>query len=244
MVPWSWWPHEDVGHTGESKLESVALFDEEPFGTPKPERLIERIIHIASNPGDLVLDSFLGSGTAAAVAQKMGRRYIGIEVGDHAVTHCAPRLHKVIDGEQGGISKAVNWAGGGGFRFYRLGAPVFDENGRLNDGIAFDVLAGHVWFSEVGAPWDGAKDGPLLGVGDKKAVALLYNGVLGDKRPASGNVLTRPVLALIREALARRALGFEGDLTVYGERSALTPASLERERITFKQTPYDVKARR
>jgi adenine-specific DNA-methyltransferase len=204
---------------------------------------MERIIHIASNPCDLVLDSFLGSGTTAAVAQKMGRRYIGIEVGDHAVTHCAPRLRKVVDGEQGGVSKAQNWTGGG-FRFYRLGEPVFDETGRLSDGIAFDVLAAHVWFSEAGEAWDHTRDGPLLGAGEARAVALLYNGVLGDKRPDGGNVLTRPVLALIREAMGRVAPDFDGDLIVYGERSALTPASLARERIVFKQTPYDVKARR
>jgi adenine-specific DNA-methyltransferase len=236
---------DEVGYNQHASAEMEAIFGEKAaFETPKPEGLLERIIHIASNPGDLVLDSFLGSGTTAAVAQKMGRRYIGIEMGDHAVTHCAPRLTRVIDGEQGGISKSVDWTGGGGFRFYRLGAPVFDESGRLNDGIAFDVLAGHVWFSEIGAPWDGGKDGPVLGVTDKRTVALLYNGVLGDKRPEGGNVLTRPVLTLIREAMARMAPGFDGDLTVYGERSALTPASLERERITFKQTPYDVKARR
>ena len=95
--------------------------NEQVFDTPKPELLVSRILHIATNPGDLVLDSFLGSGTTAAVAHKMGRHYIGIEMGDHAMTHCAPRLQKVIEGEQGGISEAVDWQGGGGFRFYRLG---------------------------------------------------------------------------------------------------------------------------
>lgn len=245
LVPTTVWDNTEVGDNREAKQEVTTLFGRDLiFSTPKPERLAMRVISIASNIGDLVLDCFLGSGTVAATAQKMGRRYIGIEVGDHAVTHCAPRLKKVIDGEQGGVSKAVGWTGGGGFRFYRLGAPVFDEAGRLNDGIAFDVLAGHVWFSETGAPWGGVKDGPLLGASGDRAVALLYNGVLGDKRPEGGNVLTRPVLALIREALHRAAPDFDGVLTVYGERSALTPASLERERIAFKQTPYDVKARR
>ena len=127
VVPQTIWVHEDVGHTQEAKKEALAFNPTEVFGTPKPERLIKRIIEIATNPGDLVLDSFLGSGTTAAVAHKMGRRYIGIEMGDHAVTHCAPRLKKVIEGEQGGISAAVNWKGGGGFRFYKLGAAVFGE---------------------------------------------------------------------------------------------------------------------
>jgi adenine-specific DNA-methyltransferase len=100
-----------------------------------------------------VLDSFLGSGTTAAVAHKMGRRWIGIEMGDHAVTHCQPRLAKVIAGEQGGISAAVGWQGGGAFRFFRLGEAVFDENGQIRGDIDFPALAAHVWFSECGVPW-------------------------------------------------------------------------------------------
>jgi adenine-specific DNA-methyltransferase len=128
LVPWTWWTHEEVGHTDESKKEANVLFgDEVSFGTPKPERLAQRILDIASHPGDLILDSFLGSGTTAAVAHKMGRRWIGIEMGDHAQTHCLPRLEKVIAGEQGGISAAVNWPGGGGFRFMRLGERVPNE---------------------------------------------------------------------------------------------------------------------
>lgn len=98
----------------------------------KPEALVSRIFDMATNPGDLVLDSFLGSGTTAAVAHKMGRRYIGIELGEHCYTHCLPRLQKVIDGEQGGISKVQNWQGGGGFKFYEL-APtliVADAHGQ------------------------------------------------------------------------------------------------------------------
>ena len=136
LVPWSWLPHDEVGHTGEAKREVNSLFEDAgTFATPKPERLLQRIIHIGSDPGDLVFDSFLGSGTTAAVAQKMGRRYIGIEMGDHAVTHCAPRLQKVTDGEEGGISKAPNWEGGSGFRFYRLGPPVFTEDGQIQPDI-------------------------------------------------------------------------------------------------------------
>lgn len=134
LVPWTWWPQEEVGHTGESKSEVNALFGSEiSFATPKPERLIQRIIHIATNPGDLVLDSFLGSGTTAAVAHKMNRRYIGIEMGNHAYTHCKLRLDKVISGEDmGGITVSANWQGGGGYRFYELAPSLilkddFDE---------------------------------------------------------------------------------------------------------------------
>lgn len=122
IVPWTWWPHEEAGHTDEAKREVYTLFGtDNAFDTPKPERLIQRVLHIATNPGDLVLDSFLGSGTTAAVAHKMGRRWIGIELGEHCYTHCIPRLQKVINGEDpGGITKAQNWQGGGGFRFYEL----------------------------------------------------------------------------------------------------------------------------
>jgi adenine-specific DNA-methyltransferase len=245
LVPWTWWPHSDAGHTDESKKEANGLFGSDvSFGTPKPERLIERILQIASNPGDIVLDSFLGSGTTAAVAQKMGRRYIGIEMGDHAVTHCVPRQRKVIDGEQGGISKSVDWQGGGGFRFYRLGPPVFDEDGHIRSDIRFPVLASHIWFSETDRPWDGKGDSPLLGFHDGRAHALLYNGILGDKRPQGGNVLTRATLALLRTEIANADPAFDGPLTIYGEQSRLTPATLDREAITFRQTPYDVKARK
>ena len=91
------------------------------FETPKPENLLKLIIHIASNEGDWVLDSFLGSGTSVAVAHKMKRKWVGIELGEHAITHCLPRLVKVVDGlDEGGITNLVEWQGGGGFKFYNL----------------------------------------------------------------------------------------------------------------------------
>ena len=138
-------------------------------------------------------------------------------MGDHAGTHCVPRLRKVIDGEQGGISEAVDWQGGGGFRFYTLGAPVFDPDGPINPAVRFATLAGYLWFLETGVPWPGEGAGgsaapgatgshepaggrgegaaptgqtPLLGIHDETAVVLLYNGILGDRRADGGNVLT------------------------------------------------------
>ncbi len=209
----------------------------------KPEALIKRVFELFTNPGDLVLDSFLGSGTTAAVAHKMGRRYIGIEMGEHAVSHCVPRLRKVIDGEQGGISKSVGWQGGGGFRYYRLGPPVFDEEGHIRSDIRFSVLAAHVYFSETGRPWDGNGDSPFLGLHDGRAYALLYNGIMGDKKQGGGNVFPRRTLAVIRGEIARKDADFAGPLTVYGEQSRLTTSTLDREGIVFKQTPYDVKTR-
>jgi adenine-specific DNA-methyltransferase len=235
-VPWTWWPHDEVGHTDEAKKEIYALFGtEESFGTPKPERLLYRIIAIATNPGDLVLDSFLGSGTTCAVAHKMGRRHIGVEMGEHAVTHCVPRLKKVIEGEQGGISTAVDWKGGGGFRFYRLGEPVFDQDGRINKTISFATLAAHVWFSETGIPLAKRPDSPWLGAHDGTGYYLIYNGILGDKHPDGGNVLTGRILQGLPP--------FDGPKIVYGETSRLGSERLSRERIVFKQIPYDVKVR-
>jgi adenine-specific DNA-methyltransferase len=123
VVPRSWWSADEVGHNQEAKRDHLnkLLPDVEPFATPKPERLLQRILHIATRSGDLVLDSFAGSGTTGAVAHKMGRRWIMIEMGEHAHTHIIPRLKKVIDGQDpGGITEAVGWKGGGGFRYYRL----------------------------------------------------------------------------------------------------------------------------
>lgn len=124
------WTSAEVGHNQEAKREIIALFGKQfIFATPKPERLIERVLTLATNESDLVLDSFLGSGTTAAVAHKMNRRWIGIEMGDHAYSHCKVRLDKVIDGsDQGGISKAVNWQGGGGYRFYELAPTLINED--------------------------------------------------------------------------------------------------------------------
>jgi hypothetical protein len=248
----------------------------------------------ATNPGDLVLDSFLGSGTTAAVAHKMGRRWIGIEMGEHAATHCLPRLQKVIDGEQGGISAAVGWQGGGGFRFMRLGAPIFDADGCIHPEVRFATLAAFVWQQETGTartPGQGAAGTPWLGThydidsapwpsdaGKEpispensppdlfsappepapdatlvagatpqaprpvKAVYLLFNGILGDRRPAGGNVLTVAVLdALLAQHATTPAP--EAPLVVYGEACRLGPARLALAHVTFRHIPYDVKAR-
>lgn len=129
VVALSLWLRTEVGDTQEAKKEVKGINSKDVFSTPKPERLIERVLTLASNEGDLVLDSFLGSGTTAAVAHKMGRRYIGIELGDHAYTHCVPRLKKVIDGtDKGGITASTGWAGGGGFRFYELAPTLLNED--------------------------------------------------------------------------------------------------------------------
>lgn len=239
------WFGEEVGTTRDASKElSVLLPDVEVFATPKPEFLIKRIIEIATNPNDLILDSFLGSGTTAAVAHKMGRRWIGIEMGAHAESHCLPRLTKVVEGEQGGISEAVGWQGGGGFRFMRLGEPVFDADGRIREDVRFAPLAAYLWFLHTRTPWTDAPapgarkaPSPILGIHGETAVALLYNGVLGDRRPQGGNVLTHAVLEDLRARLPQHA----GPWLIYGEACRLGPAMLKRFGITFRQIPYDIR---
>lgn len=140
------WTYDEVGHNQDAKKEVKEFNSSDVFATPKPEKLIHRILTLATNPGDLVLDSFLGSGTTAAVAHKMGRRWIGIEMGDHIYSHCLPRLKKVIDCENaGGITKSVKWQGGGGFKFYELGSTliVTDKHGRqvISDKYNPEMLA-------------------------------------------------------------------------------------------------------
>ena len=238
LVPRTLWSAADVDQTRTAKKEMKDLFPEDPFTTPKPERLLQRVLHLATNPGDLVLDSFLGSGTTAAVAHKMGRRYIGIEMGEHARTHCLPRLEKVIAGEQGGISTTVNWQGGGGFRFHTLGEPVFDADGSIHPAVRFAALAAYLWHFETGEPARQPFDSPLLGVHQGTAYYLLYNGILGDRRPAGGNVLTSAVLAHLN-ALFPHA----GPRVVYGETTRLGEARLREAGIVFRQIPYDIKAR-
>lgn len=234
------WLHGEVGHNDESKKEMRFLFGENLFGTPKPERLIERILSLATEAGDLVLDSFLGSGTTAAVAHKMNRRYIGIEMGDHAATHCLPRLKKVVEGEQGGISESVGWKGGGGFRFMKLGEPVFKDDGTINSAVRFASLSSYLWFLETGSPHASNHfESPLLGISNGTAIILLFNGILGDRRPQAGNVLTHAIWNGILAQLPSH----DGPRLIYGEACRLSPQKLRQLNVVFKQIPYDIRIR-
>ncbi len=127
-----WFDIDDTGHNRQAKYELKKLFPNintsDLFKTPKPERLVKKILMICTKENDLVLDSFLGSGTTSAVANKMGRRHIGIELGEHVYSHCIPRMKKVVDGEQGGISKSLHWNGGGGFKFYTLAPSLLNQD--------------------------------------------------------------------------------------------------------------------
>ena len=244
------WRFDEVGHNHEAREEVKQFNPESVFATPKPERLLKRILTLATNEGDMVLDAFLGSGTTAAVAQKMNRRYIGIEIGEHAVTHVVPRLRKVIDGEEGGISKAENWQGGGGFSFYRLGEEVFTADGQIRKDVKFQTLAAHLWMKATDTPYGSRQpkesdsvreimstyghDSPLLGIHEGTAYYLLYNGILGDRRPDGGNVLTKKVLAVLPP--------HDGPRIIYGESSRLHEETLKAMGIVFRQIPKEIPA--
>ena len=207
----------------------------------KPEALIQRILDLCTSKNDLILDSFLGSGTTAAVAHKMNRRYIGIEMGEHAKTHCIPRLQNVINGEQGGISKIVNWQGGGGVSFYTLGEAVFDSNGRISENVRFNPLAAYIWLLETKtAIAIENKEAKSPYIGEHKGVAyyLLYNGILGDRRPNGGNVLTNQVLNYLNSLNSH-----VGKKVVFGEASRISEAKLSSLDIVFKQIPYELHER-
>ena len=183
LVPWTWWPHEEVGNNDEAKKEIVTLFGEDRiFDTPKPERLLRRIVHIATNPGDLVLDCFGGSGTTAAVAHKMGRQWVIVERNPENVTRfIRPRLTKVVAGDDpGGITSAVEWKGGGGFRYVKVGSSMLEldaETGEIflaewaTNGAFSDAVAAQLGF-------DMKDDPPFCGSKGRTRLAVL-DGVVG-----------------------------------------------------------------
>ncbi|MBP9887827.1 MAG: hypothetical protein KBF93_16125 [Leptospiraceae bacterium] len=154
---------------------------------------------------------------------------------EHAVTHIVPRLRKVIEGEQGGISEAVGWKGGGGFSFYRLGETIFNLYGAINPKIKFPALAQYIWFMETGMSLSSSSVTPLIGIHNDTAYYLLYNGILGDKSPEGGNALTRSLLAELPP--------FEGKKIIFGESCRISPDKLKDLQITFKQIPYDLKVK-
>ncbi len=240
LVPTTVWAHEEVGNNREAKQEITRIFSREDiFATPKPERLLQRILHIATKPGDLVLDSFAGSGTTGAVAHKMSRRWIMVEMGDHCQTRVAVRLGRVVDGsDAGGVTEAAGWLGGGGFRYVTLGPTLFDEHGRFRSGedkVTFAQLAAHIFFTQTGEPIPkpvNGKRSPLIGKFRGTAYYLLFNGVLGDRRPGGGNVLTRETLAMLP--------AHDGPKVVFGEGCRLSAQTLTSRGITFRQIPYQV----
>jgi len=232
-VPDTLWLCDDVGHTDEAKKEVRALGlgnDLPDFVTPKPVRLIQRILQIGTDKDSIVLDSFVGSGsTAHAVLQQNredggNRRFIAIELdSDISEKVTRQRLSKVAqDGE--------------GFRFCRLSDPLFDAYGSIRPEVKFADLAAHIYFSETGSPMARRRENsPLLGVHNGVGIYLLFNGILGDKRPEAGNILTPDVLDDLPS--------HKGTRVIYGEGTTLGAMRLRSEGIVFKQVPYQVRTR-
>jgi adenine-specific DNA-methyltransferase len=237
--PLTVWLHTDAASNHDAKTEAKSFNGLDVFATPKPEKLIHRIIHLTTEPGDLVLDSFAGSGTTGAVAHKMGRKHIGVEMGAHAATHIVPRYRKVIEGEGGGISAEVGWQGGGGFRFCTLGEPLFDADGNVSPAVTYPDLAAHVFFCETGSPIPRRASGEtsLIGTFQGRAIYLLHNAeAVGVASTNAGNVLTSGVL----DTLPLPEPDFTGARIVYGEGCTVPDDRLSRLGVTFKQIPYQI----
>ncbi len=246
LTPTTWWRHEDFATAKDASTELKGLFGgTAAFATPKPTRLLERVLQIATNPGDLILDSFAGSGTTGhavlklnrAAPDKAPRRFILVEIVEQIAREVtAERVRRVADGYTTVKGERVEGLGGS-FRFCTLSESLFDEAGQIRSDVTFADLAAHVFFTETGEPIPKRASGksPLIGVCHDVAFYLLFNGVLGDKRPAGGNVLTSAVL----DSLPTH----DGPKVIYGESCRLGEARLRREGITFKQVPYEIKVR-
>lgn len=249
VVPMTIWPYTEAGHTQDAKKEVVSIVafgdSDDVFITPKPVRLLERVITIGADKDSIIMDSFAGSGTtghavlALNKADGGNRRFICIEMEETiAKTITAQRLRKVIEGyhPQGDAKKEKVEGTGGGFRYVTLGEPLFNERGQVRAGVTFAELAAHVFFTETGEPLPkkvNGKRSPLIGACRGTAYYLLFNGILGDKRPDGGNVLTGDVLAELPK--------HDGPRVVFGEACRLGAARLKREGVTFRQIPYQIK---
>lgn len=273
VVPQTMWFYQEVGHTQEAKKELVSVMDfadsESVFITPKPTRLIERVLQIATNPGDLILDSFGGSGTTGHAVLKTNvaeearaksakdakedeaeknlgghgelcanlssRRFILVEMEPEiAPKITAERVRRVAEGFKNAKGEEV--AGlGGGFRYCRLGEPLFDADRQIRPSVTFGELARHVYFTETGEPLprERVPNTPLLGVCRGVAIYLLYNGILGDKSTNGGNVLTRAVLSKLPK--------FDGQKVIYCAGCLLGTDRRNAERIVIRQTPYEIR---
>jgi adenine-specific DNA-methyltransferase len=241
VVPRSFWTPVEAGHNQEGKLELNELNITEFFATPKPTRLVERVLQVATNPGDLILDSFAGSGTTGHAVLKLNRndggnrRFILVEMETKIAREIArERVKRVAQGYANAKGEQVEGLGGG-FRFCELGEPLFDESGKIRETVRFGDLARHVYFTETGEPLprERVPNTPFLGACRGVGIYLLYNGILADKSANGGNVLTRAVLAQLPR--------FDGQKVIYCAGCLLGRERLQAERILVRQTPYEIK---
>ncbi|WP_394752116.1 site-specific DNA-methyltransferase [Crenothrix sp.] len=237
MPPINFWDHKFAAHTDVANQELKDIFGDKSFPTPKPSRLIQRILQVASDQDSLILDSFSGSGTTGHAVLKQNeedggtRQFILVEMDKTiAETVTAERNQRVIEGYTNTKGEQVEGLGSG-FQFCRLSKePLFTADGQVRDDVTFTQLAEFVWFKETGTGYTGNADTPLLGVFEERAVYLLYNGILKDKTPDGGNVLTPTIFNLLPE--------FNGSKVIYAAAVKGGTNWLKQQLITFKQTPY------
>jgi len=251
VVPMSLWFYDDVGHTQEGKRELLELVDfgnsDDVFITPKPTRLIQQILQIATDKDSIVLDSFAGSGTTGHAILKQNaedngnRRFILVEMDENIARNVTvERVKRVVSGYANAKGQDVPGLGGG-FQFCRLSAePLFDSGGQIRRDVSFAQLAEFVWFAETGAGYTGAADSPLLGVHEGRAIYLLYNGILKDKSENGGNVLNSRTLDYLNDILGEALPDFDGGKVVYGARTRFGKSSLFAHGISFHQLPYQL----
>jgi len=237
---WTWWDNSGVGHSQEGKKELNQVSGMgHGFDTPKPTRLIQRILQIASDKDSIILDSFAGSGTTGHAVLKQNtedggnRKFILVEMEEKIATEItAERVRRVAGGYTDAKGKAVPGLGGG-FQFCRLSTePLFNEFGDIREDVTFAELADFVWFAETGVGYSGSGDSPQLGVHEGRAIVLLFNGILGDRRPKGGNILTKAILDSLPQ--------YDGPRVIYAAATRLGAATLQRAGIVFKQTPYAI----
>lgn len=244
LTPPTWWRHEDFATAKDASIELKGIFGGDAiFATPKPTRLLERILQIATNPDDLILDSFAGSGTTGhatlklnhAALRKEPRRFILVEMEPKIARDItAERVRRVAEGYKSTDDEQVNGLGGS-YRYCELGEPLFDESGKIREIVSFADLARHVYFTETGEPLprERVTKSPFIGECRGVGIYLLYNGILSDKSVSGGNVLTRTVLAKLPK--------FGGQKVIYCAGCLLGKDRLQAEGILVRQTPYEIK---
>ncbi len=244
LTPTTWWKHEDFSTAKDASIELKNIFGGDAiFSTPKPTRLLERVLQIATNPGDLVLDSFAGSGTTGhavlklnrAVPNQKPRRFILVEMESKIAREVtAERVRRVAEGYKNPKEEKIEGLGGG-FRYCELGEPLFDESGKIRETVSFADLAQHVYFTETGEPLprERVTKSPFIGECRGVGIYLLFNGILGEKSTQGGNVLTRSVLAKLPK--------FGGQKVIYCAGCLLGKDRLQAEQILIRQTPYEIK---
>ena len=233
MVPWTWWPHDEVGHTDEAKKEIITVLgDADSFDTPKPTRLIKRILQIATDPNDLILDSFAGSGTTAHAVLNMNkadggnRKFILVEMMDYADSITAERVKRVIDGYGEG-KKAVEGTGGN-FSYYELGPVLLLPNGNLNEEVGPQKIREYVYYMETKEPLPAEQptDEPyFMGLCRNTAYYFYYER-------ESVTTLDHAFLATVQT----KAEGY----TIYADLCAIPQETLRKHNITFKKIPRDI----